>query len=221
VPSRALSFTFQSLQRCSKAIRYCLCLLHRLPFPFIFPSVTLFRRQFLRKLEPIQIASICFTYVEYFFPPWLHVIPFQPLHDRSKSSSQYFSRTTLPVVLIDFPSFPSYSSTHSYAPNAAFYQFHPKISVQCACEKALFLLNAVYVMAILNCIVRVYIAQFCFHVTEVVEIFYILLLLLICLNLHWGWLSWDSHYFSSFHSILQSDNLKYKVVQIWPGLICV
>ena len=50
--------------------------------------------------------------------------------------------------------------------------------------------------------------RFCFHVTEVVEIFYILLLLLICLKLHWGWLLWDSHYPSSFRSILQTDNLK-------------
>jgi len=95
---------------------------------------------------------------------------------------------TFRVVLIDSPRFPSYSFTQSYVPNAAFYQFRPKISLQCACEKALFLLNAVYAMTILNFIVRVYIPQFCFHVTKVVEIFYILLLLSICLNLHWGWL---------------------------------
>jgi len=54
--------------------------------------------------------------------------------------------------------------------------------------KAFFLLNAVYAMTILHCIVRVYVAHFCFHVRKVVEICYILLLLLICLNLHWGWL---------------------------------
>jgi len=54
--------------------------------------------------------------------------------------------------------------------------------------KALFLLNAVYAITILNCIVRVYIAHICFLVRKVVEIFYILLSLLICLNLHWGWL---------------------------------
>jgi hypothetical protein len=48
------------------------------------------------------------------------------------------------------------------------------------------LVNAVYAMEILNFIVRVYIAQFCLHITKVVEIFYILLLFLICLSLHWG-----------------------------------
>jgi hypothetical protein len=45
-----------------------------LSFPCIIPSITRFRRQFLRKMWPIQSAPLLFTLCRTFLPPWLFVI---------------------------------------------------------------------------------------------------------------------------------------------------
>ena len=58
--SRASSFKWEYPLLSLKSSSSFLRLLHRFPFtsfsPFIFPSITCFRRQFLRKMWPIQLA---------------------------------------------------------------------------------------------------------------------------------------------------------------------
>ena len=58
--SKASSFKWQypllSLRASSSFLRLLTCLLVTSSSPFIFPSITCFRRQFLRKMWPIQLA---------------------------------------------------------------------------------------------------------------------------------------------------------------------
>jgi hypothetical protein len=61
--------------------------------PPLFPSVTCFRRQLLRKVWPIQIVFFRFTVCRTFLSPWLYAI-FHFSHYRS-SWSPSFSSTTL------------------------------------------------------------------------------------------------------------------------------
>jgi len=60
VRSRASPFNSQypllSLRSSSNFLRLLPCLLVTSIWPFIFPSITCFRRQFLRKMWPIQLA---------------------------------------------------------------------------------------------------------------------------------------------------------------------
>jgi hypothetical protein len=60
VRSRASSFNLQypllSLRSSSNFLRLLSCLLGTSICPFIFPLITYFRRQFLRKMWPIQLA---------------------------------------------------------------------------------------------------------------------------------------------------------------------
>jgi len=60
VRSRASSFKWEypllSLRSSSSFLRLLPCLLVTSFSPFIFPSITCFRRQFLRKMWPIQLA---------------------------------------------------------------------------------------------------------------------------------------------------------------------
>jgi len=59
--SSAFSFYFQYLTVSLKSSGSCLHLLPRLPINSIFPWVTCFRRQFLRRMWPIQLAFLLFT----------------------------------------------------------------------------------------------------------------------------------------------------------------
>ena len=72
----------------------CLLLLPRILvtfiFPPIFPSITCFRRQFLLKMWPIQLAFLFLLHVGYSSPPWLHVILPYLTHDWSN----WFSPST-------------------------------------------------------------------------------------------------------------------------------
>ena len=63
-----------SLTSCSS----CLHLRPLLPVP-VFTSVTCFRRQFLRKLRPIQLAFLLRIVAGYSFPPWIFCITFSYL----------------------------------------------------------------------------------------------------------------------------------------------
>ena len=60
VGSRASSFKLEYplpfLRSSSRVLRLFPCLLATSIFPFIFPSITCFRRQFLRKMWPIQLS---------------------------------------------------------------------------------------------------------------------------------------------------------------------
>lgn len=52
------SFKLQYLLVSPKSFSSCFCLLPRLPIPAIFLSIMWFRRQFLRKIWPIQLAYL-------------------------------------------------------------------------------------------------------------------------------------------------------------------
>ena len=72
----------------------CLHLLPRLPAPSIFPSITCFRKQFLRKMWPVQLTSSLISVCRIFFPLWPLVTPLHFSHDQSNWSSPSFSSTT-------------------------------------------------------------------------------------------------------------------------------
>ena len=105
-------------------------------FPLFFPSITCFRRQFLRKMWPIQWAFLFLLYVECTAAPWLTVTLPNFSHDRSNWSSPALCFKTSQVFLMHFP-VSSSSTTQSYAPNVAIYCFLPWIAVQFAGEKSL------------------------------------------------------------------------------------
>ena len=70
---------------CPRSSSGCLSLLPRLPVPYfippppIFPSITCFRRQFLRKMWPIQLAFLN-IYFLYDIPLFLHSMPHSIFH---------------------------------------------------------------------------------------------------------------------------------------------
>jgi len=74
-----------------------LCLHYRppvTPIPsFIFPSITCCRRQFLRKMWPIQLAFRLLNSCRIFSAPWLYAILLHFSHDRSNWSSSFSSTT--------------------------------------------------------------------------------------------------------------------------------
>jgi len=80
----------------SRSSSSCLRLLPRLVVtsiqPSIFLSITCFRRQFQRKVWPIQLA-LFLPYVRYSPPPWFYVTLPRISHDRSNWSSPSFSKT--------------------------------------------------------------------------------------------------------------------------------
>jgi hypothetical protein len=99
VRSSATSFNFQyplfSLRSSSSCLRFLLRLPVTYILPSIFPSITCFRRQFLRKMRPIQLAFLLFIVCTIFLP-WLYVI-LNSSHDRYNWSSPsliYVSRQT-------------------------------------------------------------------------------------------------------------------------------
>ena len=98
VRSNASSFNFQYPPASLKWTSSCLRLLPRLPvtciLPSIFPSITCFRRQFLRKLWPIQTALFLFTVCMMLLSPWPSVTLLHFSHHRSSWSSPSSSSST-------------------------------------------------------------------------------------------------------------------------------
>ena len=96
--SSASSFDLQYTPFALRSSSSCLLLILHLPvtslLPTIFPSITCFRRQFLRKMWPIQSAFLLLFFVEYSPPPGLFALFLHFSHDRSKWSSPFFSSTT-------------------------------------------------------------------------------------------------------------------------------
>jgi hypothetical protein len=66
--------------------------------PSIFTSITCFRRQFLRKMWPFQLAFFCLLYVGYSSPPWLSVTLLHFSHDRSILLQHHISK---PIVYFE------------------------------------------------------------------------------------------------------------------------
>ena len=102
-----------------------LCLLLPLLLPFIFPSVTCFRRQFLRNMCPVQLTFCSIPVCRIFLisltlcnisalGTWsVQVISILPQHHISK---------TFPIYFSDWLSF---STTQNCTPNVAFSWFLP------------------------------------------------------------------------------------------------
>ena len=98
VRSGAFSFKWEipllSLRSSSSFLHH----LPRLPVtyipPFIFPSITCCRRQFLCKCDQSSVPLVYLFQVGYSSAPWLYVTLLHFLHDRSNWSFPSFSRTT-------------------------------------------------------------------------------------------------------------------------------
>ena len=79
--SRASSFKWEYPHHSLRSSSSFLCRLPRLPRlpvtsipPFIFPSITRCRRQFLSKMWPIQLALRYLFHVGYSSAPWLYIL---------------------------------------------------------------------------------------------------------------------------------------------------
>jgi len=128
VRSSASSFNVQYPLLSLRSSNSCLRLLTRLPLTYIFysivTSITCFRRQFLRKMWPIQLAYllsilcwIFFSYLNlctwYFSSHTIGPLIFSIL------PALHFK--TFQVFLMYFPKCPCFGSIKSYAPNVAHY----------------------------------------------------------------------------------------------------
>jgi len=133
VRSRASSFKWEyprlSLRSSSSFLRLLPRLLATSMSPFIFPSITCFRRQFLRKMWQIQLAFRFLISCRIFLCSLtLTLLHFS--HDRSNWSSPSFSSTT-------FHNFPGISDLLS---EASKFQHHTK-----PCSKCSILLVYIYI----------------------------------------------------------------------------
>ena len=96
VRANASSLNFQYPVVSLRPYSSCFRLLRRLSVPSvslcIVPSVTCFKRQFLRKMWPIQLAFL--LYGGYPTHPWLYVVLPHFSHDRPNWSSPSFASAT-------------------------------------------------------------------------------------------------------------------------------
>ena len=94
----------------------CLCLLTPLSissvFPFNFPSIRCFRKQFLRKMWPIQVAFSFSLYAQYSFPPFSLATLLHFSHDQPNwsSSSSTITFRNVPGIMFYLPKCPSFST---------------------------------------------------------------------------------------------------------------
>jgi len=96
--SSSSSFSLQYPLISLRSSSSCLRLLPRLPVTYIippfFPSMTCFRRQFLREIWQIQLAFLCCAVCRIFLSSLTYGIPLHFSCDRSDWSSPSFSITT-------------------------------------------------------------------------------------------------------------------------------
>jgi hypothetical protein len=96
-----LQYSFSSIRLSSS----CLCLLPRFYVTSIIPSITRFRRHFLRNMWPIQLAFLLFIFfVWYSCHPRLFVTLLHSSNDRSDWYAPFFSSTIFQVFLSTFGS---------------------------------------------------------------------------------------------------------------------
>jgi hypothetical protein len=121
VRSSVSFFRFQELLFCFRASSRCLLLLSHLSVPSSFPSITSFRRQFLRKMWPIHFAFLEFIVCKIFLNACTPINTSSFLtrsvqlifsivlqHDNSKLSRDF---------CMYFAERPSNSTIQSYVPN--------------------------------------------------------------------------------------------------------
>ena len=126
VRSRASAFKWEypilSLRSSSSFLRLLPRLLVTSFSPFIFPSITCFRRQFLHKMWPVQLV-FCFLISCRIFHCSL-TLSNHFSHDRSNWSSPSFSSTTFqnfPGISNLLPETSKFQHYKIHAPNVAFY----------------------------------------------------------------------------------------------------
>ena len=92
VQSSVSYFNFQYPLVSLTSTNSCLCLLPCLPFtstpPSIFPSIIRFRRQFLRKMCPTQLAFLLFIVCRIFLSSSTQCNTSHFSHDRSKNTNK-------------------------------------------------------------------------------------------------------------------------------------
>ena len=131
VQSSASPFNFQYPSLSLTVSTSCLLLFLRLPMTFIIPSIfswlTCFRRQYVCKIWPIQLAFLLFVLCRIFLsslPPYFfifHTVGLTGLlHHFPAPHFKIFQ-----VLLINFPKCPSFSTIRSYTPNVSLFQFLP------------------------------------------------------------------------------------------------
>ena len=130
VRSGASSFKWQYPLFSLRSRRIFLPLLPRLPVtsipPFIFPSITRYRRQFLRKMWPIQLAFPLLISRTIFFCSLTIVTLLHFSHDQSNWSFPSISSTT-------FQNVPGVSDLLSHASK---FQHHIKLCSKCSTSLA-------------------------------------------------------------------------------------
>ena len=123
--SSAISFKYNRLLFPLKPSSSCLDLLPCLRVSS-FPSITKFRRQFLHKLCPIQLAFLALFYVKYSFPPWLNVIflnfhTIRLIHLLHPSPTPHVKNFNLSLLRIYFRKCPNSRITQNSVPKVAFH----------------------------------------------------------------------------------------------------
>jgi len=131
VGSSASSFILQYPVFSLMSSSSCLHLLRHVPItsslPSIFPSRMYFRRQFLHKVWPIQLAFLVLSVVGY-SSPLLSVTLYYFSHDQSSWSYPSFSHTTFqnfPGISDLLSRCPSFSTTQRFSLYVALYWFLP------------------------------------------------------------------------------------------------
>jgi hypothetical protein len=188
----------------SRSTSRCLCLL-RLPVTSIFPSITCFRMQFLRKIWPIQLSFLIFIVCGDFLIP-LTVCNTSSLLTRSVQLIFFILQyhiTKLPQVSDPLSELSVFIAIQSYAPNVTLpLNFTSNLLMErafffgcCFCHD-----NQPCYVACTLCII--------YHASKPLEIFHIFRLVLIHHNLHWEYFPWDPNHLSffphlfRFHTIL-------------------
>ena len=155
-----------------------------------------FRRQSLRNMWPIQLVSLLFTVRGIFFSPLTLCI------------TSFLTRSFRLIFSVPlhttFRNIPGISDPLS---NVSKFHHHTKLCSKCSTllvpslhlslicwlKKPSCLMP--FSIAIPDLISRVHLAK----IVIMFEIFHILQLFLICHNLYWGRLPWNSHYLGTFH----------------------
>ena len=216
VRTTAYYFSFQCLLISLRSSSSCLHPLPRLPvipiFPSTFPSVTCLRRQFLRKMWPIELTFLLFLVRKVFLSSLMLC-----------NTSSFFTRSVQLIFCILLQHHISkllryfWSTFSSVCPSASYKAtlhcsilLTSSLSLSSICWwKRAFLLNAAFALAFIDIIPRVHLAWLVVTPPKQLKYSTFFSCFLIYHNLDYGWLPRDSHYIPffpiHFHFIEFSD----------------
>jgi hypothetical protein len=123
------------------------------------------------------------------------------------------------IFVIFCPQCPNFSATQKFCSKCSTLLVSSfNLSPICKCKKSSYWTLICHDSAAFNFSCTSYII--CYHAAKIVEMFHILQLFLIYHNLYWGWLLWDSHHLSFFHTHLdlivwKMLHLEYSIVWCW------